>query len=82
MIRTQISLDENDMRRLRALAHERHVSIAALLRESVDALLTEAEHREVRNRALRVIGMFDSGIPNDNAGEDHDEIVASAILKQ
>ena len=79
MIRTQISLKEADMERLRTLAHERGVSIASLLRSSVDRLLQDAENVEVRDRALAASGRFRSGA-GANAGVEHDEAFIESIV--
>lgn len=67
------------MDRLRALAHERGVSIASLLRSSVDRLLQDAQRVEVRDRALASSGRFRSGA-GANTGVDHDVAFVESIL--
>ena len=42
MIRTQISLTEDQMRRLRHEARRRHVSLAAVIRDAVERVVPEA----------------------------------------
>ncbi|HEX9505559.1 MAG TPA: ribbon-helix-helix protein, CopG family [Acidimicrobiia bacterium] len=76
MIRTQISLSEEQMERLRRLARHRRTSIAALLREAVDARFSDVPSHE-RERALRVVGAFASGA--HDTSEHHDEALADAF---
>jgi len=61
MIRTQISLTSEQMQQLRRLARKRNVSIAAVVRSAVDAELREDDRDEITERALSVIGKYDSG---------------------
>jgi len=77
MIRTQIQLTEEQSRRLRALAAERGVSLAELIREGVDAITasapgTDAETR--RRRAIAVTGRFRSG--HTDVSAEHDRHLA------
>jgi hypothetical protein len=79
MIRTQVQLTETHMHMLKRLATERRVSIAALIRESVDLLIRTAglvDEEERRRRALEAAGRFHSGQP-DLAAE-HDRYLAEA----
>ena len=69
VIRTQISLDERQMKALRELARRRNVSMAELVREAVDALL-ETPTPDQWDRASSVIGKYRSGVPN--IARDHD----------
>ena len=60
MIRTQIQLEEKQHRVLREMAAEYHVSMATLIRQSVDRFIeTEAKpsREELKQRALSVIGI-------------------------
>jgi predicted transcriptional regulator len=43
MIRTQISLTDDQMRRLRREARRRHVSLAAVIRDAVDRVVPDEE---------------------------------------
>ena len=73
MIRTQILLTEEQARALRELAIEEGKSMAELIRLSVDTLLRSRvvlDSEERKQRALRVIGRYTSGL-NDLA-LDHD----------
>jgi len=79
MIRTQVQLTETHMRTLKRLATERRVSIAALIRESVDLLIRTAglvNDEERQRRALKAAGRFHSG-QSDLAAE-HDRYLAEA----
>lgn len=76
--RTQISLTEEQARRLRRLAHRRHTSMAALIRQAVDTvypLAGDVDQRWVA--AVESIGGFHSGA--GTISEDHDDAVADAF---
>lgn len=74
MIRTQISLTEDQMRRLRAEARRRRMPIAAVVREAVERLVPdESDVRRARfQRALDAAGRFHSG--TGDLSSRHDEI--------
>jgi hypothetical protein len=74
MIRTQVSLTQEQMRRLREEARRRHVPIAQLVREAVDeAVPPDPGGRRARfRRALAAVGSFDSG--TGDVADRHDEI--------
>lgn len=74
MIRTQIQLTESQVRRLKQLATERGVSIAALIREAVDRHIVGRDPQSVRERAVNSIGGFRSGLPD--VSEEHDRYLA------
>jgi len=73
MIRTQISLTEDQMRRLRAEAKRRRVSIAALLRDAVDQVVPDEDaQRALRHQVLLgVAGIVASG--TGTIARDHDD---------
>jgi hypothetical protein len=76
VIRTQIQLTEKQMSTLKELAHVRGISVAALIRESIDRLVQSPEvtSREERiQRALSMIGKYHSGRPEQNVSENHDD---------
>lgn len=80
MVRTQIQLDEDQARRLRALAARRGVSIARLVREALDAHLRGGaveDPAERRRRALTVIGRFRSG--RHDVARRHDAYLAEDL---
>lgn len=74
MIRTQISLTEEQMRRLRAEARRRRVPIAQVVREAVDRTVpVDPGEREARfRRAISAAGRFHSG--TGDAAARHDDI--------
>jgi hypothetical protein len=76
MIRTQISLTEPQMRRLRRAARERGVSMAAVLRDALDRSLPEADDESLarQRRAFALAGAFESGRPD--TAERHDDVLA------
>ncbi len=78
--RTQISLDPEQADRLRRLARERGTSMAALIREAVEAVFPAdaTDSLDARwQRALASIGGFHSGLTD--ASERHDDYFAEAI---
>jgi len=68
MHRTQVMLTEKQIRQLREEAARHGVSIAALIRDAVDAHL--ARQRARRKRALDAVGRFASG--RHDVAEAHD----------
>ncbi len=73
MIRTQVQLTEDQHRALKARSRQLKVSMAELVRESVELYLLESGVRtpvEKRRRALAVVGRFRSGLRDLAA--DHD----------
>jgi hypothetical protein len=79
MIRTQIQLTEQQTQRLKALAKERGVSMAELIRQSIDTLLESpgtTDREERKRRALSIVGMFRSDVPD--LSTNHDEYLAEA----
>ena len=63
MIRTQVSLTEEQMRRLRREARRRHVSLAAIIRDAVDRVVPDedAQRRERIEALLDAAGSAASG---------------------
>jgi hypothetical protein len=77
MIRTQIQLTEEQSRRLKQLAEQDNVSVAELVRRSVDRYLRQRQHMtpdERRERLLSVAGIGSSGLTD--LGESHDRHLA------
>lgn len=77
MIRTQISLDDEQMDALKALARQRGVSLASLLRHAVDTLLADPGPGP-RQRARDAAGRFRSGHAG-RTSEDHDTAITDAF---
>jgi hypothetical protein len=77
MIRTQIQLTEEQSRRLKQLAEQDNVSVAELVRRSVDRYLRDRQYmppEERRERLLSVAGIGRSGVTD--LGESHDRHLA------
>ena len=77
MHRTQVQLDEEQMRALRSEAARGGVSVAALVRDAVSAHLSRSEN--VRHRALAVAGRFASG--RHDVAEQHDRELESVYAE-
>lgn len=82
MIRTQIQLTEAQSRSLKKLAEQEDVSVAELIRRSVDSFLqtrhviTEEERKQ---RLLSVIGIGNSGITD--LAENHDKYLVDSYAE-
>ena len=74
VIRTQISLTEDQMRRLRAEARRRRVPIAEVVRDAVYRIvpIDPGDQRARFERALSAVGRFDSGA--GDVASNHDGI--------
>jgi predicted component of type VI protein secretion system len=82
MVRTQIQLTEEQARGLKDLAAVEGVSMACLIRRSVDTLLNGARglsRAERKRRALAAVGMFKSGVPD--LGTNHDKYLVEAYSR-
>lgn len=79
MIRTQIQLTEEQSARLKAAAARRGVSVAELIRQSVDALLSRSAERsldDLYRRASQAAGRHRSGWRDVSVR--HDEYLSGA----
>jgi hypothetical protein len=76
MIRTQVSLTEDQMRRLRGEARRRHLSLAAVVREAVDRGVPDPDSPRAGrlDALLSVAGSAASGTGTVAGG--HDEVLA------
>lgn len=76
MIRTQISLTEDQMRRLRREARSRHMSLAAVIRDAVDRVVPDedARRRDRIETLLTAAGSATSG--TGRVARDHDAELA------
>jgi hypothetical protein len=79
VIRTQISLTDEQMSALRREARERRVSIAAVVRDAVDAEIARSAREVAWDRALSAVGAFNSGV--GDIAERHDDYLAEDFLK-
>lgn len=79
MFRTQIQLKDEQARALKKLAQEKNISMAALIRDSVDNILRSqsavSSDEQVR-RALEVVGRFHSG--KSDISVHHDDYLAES----
>lgn len=79
MIRTQVQLTEQQALALRMLAGARKVSIAELIRQSIEAFLQTSQGidlAEKKQRAISVAGKFRSDV--SDLGTNHDRYLAEA----
>lgn len=74
MIRTQISLSEDQMLRARAEAERQGTSLAAVIREALDRMLNHDNQSTVRRRAREAVGGFRSD--TSDTSEHHDQVLA------
>ena len=80
MIRTQIQLTESQAEVLKNAAARRGVSMAELIRQSVDQfLVSEPSQEDLRLRAAQVAGRFRSG--KKDISIRHDEYLSEALEK-
>jgi hypothetical protein len=79
MIRTQIQLTEKQARSLKMLAAERNVSVAELIRQSVDQFVRLSRGtniKEQKQRAIAAAGRYNSGYTD--LAEEHDSYLTEA----
>jgi len=82
MVRTQIQLTEEQSRALKALATRRGVSVAELVRQSVDNFVrssTGLDDKERRRRAVAAAGKFRSG--QADIAARHNDYLAEAYAR-
>ncbi len=82
MIRTQIQLTDDQYSALKEHARDRSVSMAEIIRESVELYLRQSNFQsreEKRRRALEVGGQFGSGL--GDLAEQHDRYLDEAYTK-
>ena len=71
--RTQISLTQEQARRLRGLARKRRTSMAALIRDAVDRAYPPSDRADQRwSTALASVGGFRSGVADVSAEHDRE----------
>lgn len=79
MVRTQVQLTHEQSVLLKAAAAEENVSMAELIRRSVDLFLERRQQRdeaELKRRALSVVGKYSSDAANVSV--NHDAYLADA----
>lgn len=80
MVRTQIQLTEKQSRRIKAVARQRNVSMAAVIRECVDVGLRRSapDRRELWKRAERFVGAFADREGKKDVARRHDKYLVDA----
>ncbi|MEJ2080353.1 MAG: ribbon-helix-helix protein, CopG family [Acidobacteriota bacterium] len=79
MVRTQIQLTDKQYGALKERARELNISMAEVIRESVQLYLSKAEFRSIEERresARSIAGRFDSGLTD--LAEEHDRYAGEA----
>ena len=82
MIRTQVQLTEDQVKKIRKVAMVKHQSVAELIRQAVDNMLksdTSVDLKERRKRAVNIAGKFSSG--KRNISKEHDAYLTEAFNK-
>ena len=82
MLRTQIQIEEDQIKWLRDKARERGVSVSQLIREGVE-FYRKYEDRlpeDKKSKAMAAIGRYASGVPD--VSEKHDDYLANAFRKE
>ncbi len=80
MVRTQVQLTKDQVQALRKRAAQQGVSMAELVRRSVNAFLEqdkEPNREEVRRRAMRAAGALHGGPPD--LATKHDDYLAEVF---
>ncbi len=80
MLRTQIQLTDEQAQRLKRLASERGVSMAALIRDGVERVLADDDRKESWQRALSVVGKYRDLEGASDVAENHDHYLEDAYL--
>ena len=81
MVRTQIQLTESQIRFLKKMANEYRVSMAELIRRSIDSFIKTSsiiDVEERKKRAIEASGRFRSG--KNDISVDHDRYLTEDIL--
>jgi hypothetical protein len=79
MIRTQIQLSESQSKQLKRLAEIKGMSVAELIRISVDALLATTpvvDREQMKERAMALAGRFSGPV---DLAENHDAHLVEAL---
>jgi hypothetical protein len=76
MVRMQVQLTHEQQERLKALAAERSVSLAALVREGIERTLAEEERKAKWRRAWEVVGCAHDEAGATDLSVNHDEYLA------
>ena len=82
MIRTQIQMEDDQIKWLRAEARARGVSVSQLIREGIALFRTNQERfpEDKKRKALAAVGLFSSDI--SDVSERHDDYLAEAFTDE
>jgi hypothetical protein len=78
MLRTQIQLTDDQMRRLKTQARREGVSVAALIRRGIDQVLEPDGRDRKIQRALRAVGRYRHD-PATDVSARHDDYLVGAF---
>jgi predicted transcriptional regulator len=85
MVRTQIQLDDKVAKRLPLIAASRKMSVAAFIREAVDARIAELD-RQREAAWARALAVVEKGFPDveraTDVAENHDRYYADDIYER
>jgi hypothetical protein len=76
MIRTQISLTEDQMRRLRGEAHRRRVSLASVVREAIDQVVPDEDFERACRIETLLAAAGGGASGSGTVARDHDDVLA------
>jgi hypothetical protein len=81
MVRTQIQLTDAQARGVRRLAKERGVSMAEVIRECLDQVLTsgEPDRTALYERAESIVGQFEDPSGAHDLARKHDDYLAKSF---
>jgi Arc/MetJ-type ribon-helix-helix transcriptional regulator len=82
VVRTQIQLTEEQVKKLKMMASEQHASMAEVIRNAVDRAIQSRYHvgeKEKWERATRVVGKYGSG--KSDISVNHDKYLAETYSK-
>ena len=78
MVRTQIQLTDEQARALKAMAAQRRVSMAEVIRDAVERMIAEDDRKEKWRSALAVMGRYRSGL--SDVSTNHDKYLAEDYM--
>ena len=81
MHRTQIQLTDQQIRKLRAIAREKRISLAEAIRRCLDAQLDDAgpSRTELYKRAARLVGRFQDIEGATDVATEHDRYLQDTL---
>jgi hypothetical protein len=75
VIRTQVSLTEEQMRRLRREARRRHISLAAVVRDAIDRTVPDEDQSRI-DRVEALLGVAGTAASETGTvARDHDDLL-------